>query len=318
MRALVRDRGGVSLRDVPPPGVRSPGEAVVEVALAGICRTDLSVAEGRIPAPEPLVLGHELAGTVVAVSRDVRVRARVQVGQRVACMPVLPCGACATCRAGDRWHCPRAGMLGLTQDGGFAEQVVLPAANLLPLPDTLDWRRGAYLEPVAAALGVLEAGLSPRERGAILGEGRIAALTLRVLRAGGFAHVTQRSAEAPLAADEEASLDFVVESRADAAALDLATRLLRPGGTLVLKSRPAAPVPVDLSRCVRRRLRLVGVAYGDPAAALDLLTSGRLEVADLLGEVAPLDDHARLFAAAAAGEATKLFVQPTAGAAVGV
>jgi L-iditol 2-dehydrogenase len=306
MAAVVRGAAGVALRQVAAPGVVAPDDVVVEVRRAGICRTDLHVADGLLACAPPRVLGHELAGVVRACGVGVR---RVAPGDRVTAIPFAPCGACGPCAANAPPHrCLAPAMLGWHRDGAFAEAVRVPERCVLPVPDGLDDARAAFVEPVAAALAVTRARLLPGQRGVVLGAGRILALCLRVLASEGIA-------AAPLDPDADgspgaASLDFVVETAATEASLRLALTLLRPGGTLVLKSRPAGPVPLDVALAVRREVTVRAVAYGAFEDAIARLASGRLEVADLLGATYPLARYAEAFAEARRGEATKVFLAP--------
>jgi threonine dehydrogenase-like Zn-dependent dehydrogenase len=318
MKALVlRDRTA-ALEEIAAPACEQPDDVVVGVAVAGVCRTDCYLATGQMavrPAAAPLVLGHELAGVV----REAGPASGFAPGERVACMPLLGCGQCAVCWAGRPHVCPHGQMLGLDRDGGFAELVRVPASALVRVPAGLSLRQAAFAEPVAAALavpealtaartGALEARAARDSRGLILGQGRIAILTARVLAAAGFGAVTVRPVSGRVDASETDAFDFVVETTASESAFAAALALLRPRGTLVLKSRPPRPVALDVVGCVRKELRLVGAYYGSLAEALHLMHTGALEVDDLLGPGHALADHQAVFAAELAGdEARKQF-----------
>lgn len=302
MKALVRHRDSVVVEDVARPLLVSPRAVRIGVAFGGICRTDLYVAEGQIACAVPRILGHEVAGTVESVGPAVT---RIAVGQPVTVMPAIACGACLACR-GERAHeCERPSFLGLDRDGGFAEWLVVPEDAVATLPSGVSLRRGAYAEPVAAALGVLEAGLAPSMTGAVIGDGRIAELSARVLASAGFDRVARARDPDALG---EGELDFVVETGLAAGGLDTLDGLmrpLRPGGTLVLKSRPPRPVDLDVRAAVARRLTIRAVGYGRFGRALELLASGAVEVDDLFGDDFELADFERAFAAARADESRK-------------
>lgn len=268
MRALVRGTQRTRLMEVPTPEVARPDEVKIRVELAGICRTDLYAAAGMRACRAPVVLGHEVAGIVEAVGAAVT---RVRVGDRVA---VSPFRGGAT--GADRWA-----MMGVDFDGGFADYTVLPESMLYACPETLDARRAAYVEPVAASMAPLRVPIRPEQRGLIYGVGRIAGLTEAVLRAAGFHNIF-------IGMDgEDGAYDFVIETRADR--LDEALRLTRDGGLLVLKSRPAQPVRLNLLDAVQREVRMVGAHYGSFEEAIAWLDEGRLEVDHLLGPEHPLD-----------------------------
>src|SRR5262245_36421550 len=151
MKAIVRRRDGVALRDVPVPEPRH-GEVRVRVRMVGVCRTDVHAARGLVPCAEPVILSHEAAGTIHALGPGVE---RLRLGDRVAVLPVFGCEACVVCQRGDAINCPRRGMLGLDLDGAFAEYVCVPARNVYPVPEHVGWEEAAYAEPVAAARAIL-------------------------------------------------------------------------------------------------------------------------------------------------------------------
>jgi L-iditol 2-dehydrogenase len=253
MRALVRTTDGVVLatRAVPV------GEVIVDVAYAGVCRSDLAVIDGAIAVEPGRVIGHELSGFVD--------------GEPVTVIPFVD----------GRW-------LGIDRDGAFADRVSVPASCVLRLPRGLSLLHGAYVEPVAAALGVIDS-IERGDRVLVTGQGRIAELTARVVTAFG-AEVAR----------EGDGFDVVIEhdGRANIAAL-------RDGGTLVLKSRARRQVALDAGELVARNLTVRGASHGSFTAAIDWLHAGRIVVDDLLATPRPLEEFARVFADARASEAAK-------------
>jgi len=189
-------------------------------------------------------------------------------------------------------------MLGLDRDGAFAEALTLPAEQVYPVPEGLSLCHAALAEPVAACLAVLKADLSGG-RPLLLGRGRIALLTQRIL--------ANRGIQAPIAQGDEAPgrWDPIIEASGTAEGLTQALSMIRPGGLIILKSRPPRPLPLDILQSVRKEVRLQGVHYGDFSEALQLLS--HLPVDDLIGEVQPLSSYRELFAAARDGEERKLF-----------
>lgn len=285
------------------PEVRA-GDVEISVVCAGICRTDLHVASGRIPTRPGRILGHELAGRVSRVGGAVSGFRR---GDRVTVFPIIGCGDCSCCTTARPWLCAASAMLGVGRDGGFGDAVVVPERAVHRLPDSLSFREGAYAEPVAASLAVLRASIPRGAAGVILGSGRIAELTRRILATAGVDAELVRVDADPL---PPRSLDFVVETVATEAAFDLALHALRPGGTLVLKSRPADKVALDVTKAVAREVTLEAVAYGPMDEALSLLGTGALRVEDLLGPSFDLADHHAAFALATEDESQKVFLRP--------
>lgn len=293
MKALVKEGGSLGLRRLPVPRPRED-EVLVRVEAAGVCRTDLFVAQGKLASADPVVLGHEFSGVAV------------ESGSRVAVMPAIPCGTCRACDDSRGALCPRPSMLGVDRDGAFAEFVSVPARAVHALPDGVSFAEGAYAEPVAAAMAVLKAGLRTEERGLVYGTNRIARLVVRVLRAHGFREIGIPDGR-PLARDR---YDFVVETTPTAEAFAAMIEAVRPGGRILLKSRPHGPVAIDLSAAVKKEVTLQGVAYARFSEAIDLLGRRGLDLADLVGPARPLEDFERVLAEAGRDESFKSFFCP--------
>ncbi len=307
MRAIVKDGKTVSLGTIRDPTVDRDDDVVVRVRSAGLCRTDVFVADGVIRTRNPLVLGHEFSGVVEAVGSGV---SRAKAGDRVAVFPVIACGACRECRTGRADLCQRTSMLGLESDGAFAELVKIPERAVYPIPDALPFRHGAYAEPVAASLAVMKSGIRPEEKGLVYGENRIAELTLRILEAYGFADVRVLQPTSEAARDLADAFDFVIETLATTETLSDILDMTRPGGRIVLKSRRYQPVSLSVARCVRKEVTFSAVNYGDFGEAVRLLAGRRIDVEDLFGENYPMEAFDRMLEAGRSGESLKLFLEP--------
>jgi L-iditol 2-dehydrogenase len=225
-------------------------------------------------------------------------------------MPALACGNCSACRTGATIQCSEYRLLGLDRDGAFAEAVVVPAAAVYRLPDHVSFAAGAYTEPVAAALGVLDADLPPRGHGLLFGDGRFVRLVEAILHLHGFRDVS-RGGPSPTPSE----FDFVIETGVSAQTMPAILDAVRPGGIVVLRSRPPEPVPLDVSRAIRKRVRFVAVNYGSFSHSLALVSDGRLPLQDILGDSWPLEAFETVFARARGTEERKLFfaLAPTTG-----
>lgn len=285
MRALRRIDARVGI-DERPALIPSAGQASIRVAYAGLCRTDVYVAQGLLSAANPITLGHEFSGTIAALGEGVK---RLRIGQRVAVMPILPCSACPQCLGDDPLVCQRTQMLGVDLDGGFADDVLVPAQAIYPIPDQLSLKVAAYLEPIAASMAALAAPIHPSQRGVIYGDNRIATLTERVLRASGFEELTVWT-QAPQALPKDA-YDFAIETVANAQVMSALISAVRPRGVLVLKSRPVAPVALDWRALLAKELTLRATQYAPFERAIELAMSERLHIEDLLGPAHPLEDY---------------------------
>jgi threonine dehydrogenase-like Zn-dependent dehydrogenase len=288
-----------------PRRALAPGEARVRITAAGLCRSDLDAAAGKVPRAVGRTLGHEAAGVVV--EGEAR-------GATVALSPWRPCAraACAACPARP-WRCEGARFLGVDDDGVFADEVIVDAAQLHRVPAALDPRHAAYLEPIAAALAVLEVPWPAPPRalvadGQVLvtGQGRIATLVARVVEAAAgsaprrLASLTERVEAARL----------VIETDATPTGLAAALAHVAPGGTLVAKSRVATPTALDWTQVVQREVRVFGAAYAPFAEARAWLVDRRVALDDLIGPSAPLGDYAAQLARARDAETHKLFFVP--------
>jgi len=302
MHALVCDQGLRYDPDFADP-VRLPGEALVRVRLAGICNTDLELVRGYLSFRG--VLGHEFVGEVVQASDP------VWVGRRVVGDINAACGECDTCRAGRHTHCPNRTTLGIShRDGAFADYLLLPQANLYPVPEAVPDEKAVFVEPLAAACEILEqVATCPTERVLILGDGKLGLLVAAVLRLTGAdlmiigrhaaklsiaeswgipVHMMEQGAQHGAFASSGNPpagielFDTVIECTGSPAGFAQARRLVRPRGTLVLKSTYHGDLRVDMSGLVVDEIKLVGSRCGPFAPALRMLEMGLIDPTPLI------------------------------------
>ncbi len=175
--------GKIDVREVARPDLL-PGDALVRVVGCGVCGSDLHwyLGDGPVPSVCP---GHEIVGEVAAV-RDGSLRE----GDRVAVEPLRPCGACDRCARDDYHLCRRLSILGVMEDGGFAEQLRVPVRSLYRLPDDLDSDVAVLTEPLAVAIhGTRLGGVGEQSRVLVLGSGAIGLLSIVAARSRGAAEV---------------------------------------------------------------------------------------------------------------------------------
>ena len=293
MRALRVGDSTTSLVEIAAPEPR--GEALVRVVLSGICNTDLEIARGY--AGFRGTIGHEFVGVIEDPGGGPLARGRRVVGEINA-----GCGSCARCAGGDPRHCATRTVLGIVgRDGAHADLLRLPARNLLPVPDGVPDEHAVFVEPLAAACGVLErCPLEPGAAIAIFGDGKLGLLCAMALSPHAPLLVGKHPAKLALARGiETASLDearrrgrafdIVIEASGGPSGFELALDLLRPQGTLVLKSTFHGGAPIDAARIVVDEIRVVGSRCGRFAPALDLLARGAVDVGPLISEVVSLD-----------------------------
>ncbi len=187
MRAAVISADRVTVETVPDPSP-GPREVLVKVAGCGICGTDLHIADGEFAPTLPVTPGHEFAGEIVGIGKDVT---ELRVGQQVAVDPSLHCGECYYCRRGKGNLCERWAAIGVTTTGGAAEFAVAPVANCVPLPDSVAPADAALIEPLSCAVrgfDVLEPKLG--DHFLIYGAGTMGLMMMELAKRAGAASVS--------------------------------------------------------------------------------------------------------------------------------
>jgi threonine dehydrogenase-like Zn-dependent dehydrogenase len=289
MRALVFDKtlSFQARHPEPPP---TSGDTLVRVRQAGICSTDLEIVKGYMNFRG--VLGHEFVGEVISSpNKDL-------VGQRVCGEINIVCGRCDLCLSGLSNHCRNRSVLGiLDHDGAFAEMLRLPAVNLHLIPKNVDDDSAIFVEPLAAAFQILkQIQIDSRKWVTVLGDGRLGLLVAQVLRdAGCPVRVIGKHPE-KLALCEKWQIrsrpladivprhdqDIVVDCTGSAAGIELAIQMVRPRGTIVLKSTVAAGKALNLAPVVIDEINIVGSRCGPFREAIRALAEKRIDVTSLI------------------------------------
>jgi len=316
MKALVIKDGHLELQERP---CRPPewGEALVRVRAVGICATDLHLLDGSQKFERsPQVLGHEIAGVVEKVGGGFF---SDWTGSRVIVDPVIGCGVCPYCRAGRKLLCKSGGELGTTGgDGGYAEYVIVPAANLYRWPSTLSFEEGAVMEPLNCTWGAfLRAQAQPGESVLIFGSGPAGLLFLALARASGCTPVymigrgevrlnlakqfgatetwVNRDAdlqEKVLQATGGRGPDIVVEASGADVAVHRAFEWVRPGGRVVLYGvSGTGRANIASNQIIQKDLQVV-TGIGSPLLwdkAVQLAAGGLIDFRSLVTHRFPLE-----------------------------
>lgn len=311
MRALRWDGTRLTLaRDLSDP-VRGAGEALVRVHLAGICRTDLEICHGYMGFRG--TPGHEWVGRVVDADDP------SLVGTRVVGEINLACGRCTWCSHGLGRHCPTRRVTGIVDaDGAFADLLVVPATVLHAVPARVPDTQAVFVEPLAAAFEILEQlGNVAGRRAVVLGDGKLGLLVAQVLGGAGADVLLAGRHPGKLAVAERLGVrtgepapgtDLVVDATGAATGLAAALALVRPRGTIVLKTTVGAEHRLDLARAVVDEVTIIGSRCGPFAPALAALADGSVAVAPLVDTVFPLDDAVAAFERAAAPGVLKVLI----------
>jgi D-arabinitol dehydrogenase (NADP+) len=310
MKALSINKPGHSeiiTRQRPEAGA---GQVVIEVACCGVCGTDVHIFRGEYLGDYPIVPGHEFAGTVVEVGPGV---SRFHVGDRVAVEPNLSCGRCEACLNNRQNFCENWQGIGVTLSGGMAEYVVAPEAAAFNI-GALSFETAAFMEPLSCVLhGVNKLALPPGSRVALFGAGPIGMQLVRTLRAFGAGRITvvdrndDRLAFARADGVEEAvsdvaevprdCFDCVIEATGVPALVPVALNCVRPGGEVLLfgVSPQESTSEIEPFQIFRKGISLHGsyTSLRNSYQALELLSTGRIRVDDLISHTLPLSEFER-------------------------
>jgi L-iditol 2-dehydrogenase len=325
MKALVLSQyRQLELADVPVPEP-GPNEVLVRVAACGICGSDVHGYDGssgrRIP---PIIMGHEAAGTVAAVGKDVT---GFFEGDRVTFDSTVYCGSCSNCLRGDVNLCDHRQVLGVScgdyrRAGAFAEFVVVPARIIYRLPHNLSFSEAAMLEAVAVAIHAVSLVPIGEDTSAlVLGAGTIGLLVQQALRAAGCSRVYVADVDAThlklsedlgatatlisgpellphvLQLTNENGVDVAIEAVGRNETVAVAIDSVRKGGSVVLVGNISPEVNLPLQKVVTRQIRLQGscASAGEYPRAIELMSSGEIRVKLLISAIAPLSEGARWF-----------------------
>jgi len=304
MRAVVFDGKQLTVDTQRDEPALAPDEAIIRPLLAGVCSTDIEICRGYMGYTG--VLGHEFVGVVEQVHESTGERGKALVGRRVVGSINCVCGKCDMCRSGLSSHCRDRTVLGIAgRDGCFADRFALPVRNLLEVPDALDDEQAVFAEPLAAACEInRQLHIEGKPYITVLGDGRLGLLVAQVLnQLNASVRVIGKHPE-KLARCEKwaikhrlledlvprADQDIVVDCTASASGLDLAMKLVRPRGRIVLKTTVADQSDVDLSPIVVNEIQVIGSRCGPFDEALAMLTEGQVDVLSLISRRLRLDN----------------------------
>lgn len=314
--ALFPEKDEVIFTELDKPAIKE-GEALIEVRYAGICGSDVNVWKGLHPtATYPRVPGHEFVGILRAVQGATKVE--MKPGDIVVVQPYDSCGICEACTSGKSNVCSSLSILGIHQDGGFAEYVAAPADKVYRLPDDTDLKIAALTEPLAVAVhDVRESGLKVGQNVLIIGGGPIGMLQalvskeagaakvfiseinenrIRFINSLGFDTINPGKQDMETVAKEVTDgkgFDVVFEVSGSKAGVETMTKVVKIGGTVMVIGMSPEKYPVDTGAMFAKELDLKGVRLHSQTAfegAVKLIASGKLApvLSKLIDRVFPL------------------------------
>jgi len=319
MRAIVLSADGVALDAGYTDPSPTAGEVLIRPTRMGVCATDLELARGYMDFAG--VLGHEFVGVVESLGQGVD---KSWLGKRVVGEINCVCGTCDMCQSGLKEHCRQRTVLGIAgRDGCFAERFALPASNLHAVPDNVDDDSAVFAEPLAAAYQILrQLTIQGRPYITVLGDGRLGLLCAQVLSKLNATVRCIGKHDAKLGLCEKWGVkhrllddvglrqdqDIVVDCTGSATGLTTALAMVRPRGTIVMKTTVAPPTAdgtspdvanlPDLSPIVIHEINVVGSRCGPFGTALEALSAGEVDVVSLISRRMKLADGASALRAA--------------------
>ena len=296
MKGLVFDETLKLVNDLDKPSPNK-GEVLIKTSMVGICNTDYEITKGYMGYKG--VLGHEFVGVVVDGDSD-------WIGKRVVGEINLGCNNCSYCAQGLQRHCPNRGTLGIWQkDGCFQEYFTLPVENLLEVPNNVSDEEIVFIEPIAAAMEILEqVHIKPFEKVALLGDGKLGLSIALILNAYNinFVHIGKHGDKLEISKnmgsktmllndvkDLTAQFDYVIEATGSTGGFETSLSLVKPRGTLILKSTIAAKEGLNLAGVVVNEITIVGSRCGLFAPAMRLFENKKINVKPLISKILPFD-----------------------------
>lgn len=329
--AVIQSVDVVSIEQVPDP-TPGPRDVIVEVIASGICGTDLHILEGKFAlSPFPIIPGHEFAGNVVAVGRDVH---DVQVGTRVAVDPNIPCGSCHFCKRGKSNLCEHFTAFGINIAGGAAQFAKVPVTNLYVLPDAIATKNAGLIEPLSCAVHAFDAlPRNPADHYLIYGSGTMGLIMMEMAKRHGSASVTMidlndarletarqlgctATSSTADAFDMPYGWDVVIDCTGSPAAIRDGLSRVAPGGIFHQfgVTDEHAKVEYEPFRVYNKEITIMGtmslVHSFDRAG--ELLASGVLNPDVMISHRFSLVDYARAIEQFKAGVGRKITVEPNA------
>ncbi len=306
-----------------PISARKPrqkkGEALIRIDLAGICATDLEILLGYMEFRG--ILGHEFVGTVES-SEEQRL-----IGKRVVGEIFVPCRECSHCKQGLQKHCPHRSVIGISgRDGAFAEYLTLPNENLHTIPDGLSDEEAIFVELLAAACEIPErVSFHEKTRVVVLGDGRLAAMAAQVVALHSRDTIVLGLNMKKLRALEEVGLrteivenknnlgkdfDIVVDCTGKPTGLPLAVELLKPQGTVVLKSTFHGALDWNPAPIVINEITVVGSRCGPFEKALSMLVEKKVKTKPFVTAVYDIGEFDRAVQRARHADSFKVLIRP--------
>lgn len=342
MRAAVFDGKNIELKERDIPKI-APNQVLLKLKNSGICGTDISIFQGHLPTPVPIIPGHELSGIIEKVGANVR---KDLISKRVTSeINANICGTCYFCKNGIPTNCIHRKALGIDIDGAFAEYIAIDKYLVHELPDNVTFEQGTFVEPLAAAVNTFE--LMPFDSKdkwiAIFGAGKLGLLILQVAKNYHrvFPEIIQNSPKIVVVNRTEEKLkiakklsadylinsstedpvkkikeltdglgaDIVVETTGNPTMMNQVTESTRTRGKIALKSTHGLPTPINITDVVVREISLYGTRCGPFDKALKFMNKDLINTDILVGSKFALTNIKEAFKEAESGNSIKVLIE---------
>ncbi len=321
MKALVYNKELKLDNNYPIPDVKE-NEVLIKTLMVGICNTDYEITKGYMGYQG--VLGHEFVGIVEKTGSNVD---KNLINKRVVGEINLACNNCEWCHKGLGRHCPNRSTLGIfKKDGCFSEYFTLPKENVIEISDNIDNETATFTEPLAAAYEILEQlHIRPDSKVALVGDGKLGLCISLVFSALNidFIHIGKHEEKlnisksngvktmllSELKDSHKKSFDFVIEATGSTGGFELSSSLVKPRGTLVLKSTITAKEGLNLASIVVDEITVVGSRCGQFRPILRLLEQGKINVKPLISGIYSVDDFEKAFEENSKKDTLKILVK---------
>lgn len=307
----------IEISEVPELAPPKPGWAIVETKAVGICGSEMHVYLGENPVlSPPLIQGHEFSGVIKALNGA----SDFQIGDRVTVNPVVACGLCNSCRAGKRYLCDDAYVIGGEVNGAFGGEVYVPIRNLVSISDRLPFISATLIEPTSVAVHTV--GSLSGQTVLIIGQGTIGLLCLQIAKLNGNRVITMDVSNEVLAVSKTLGSDKIINSKSQDAGKELAAYLgedqldvvidavcnpvtanfavsqVKKGGRITWVGIPKKSFEFDLVTLLCKEIRLyTSYLYSeeDFVKARDLVQNGAIKAEAIISKVFPFSKAAEAF-----------------------
>lgn len=294
MDAIVLENKDVKVKHFDMPKIKKTDDILIKVKSVGLCKTDLMLSKGLLPCNEGQILGHEFSGIIVEVGNQVKT---LKANDKVAVNPVL---------FFDDNNYSDYKMLGIDQNGALTEYIIVPEKNVYKVPDQISFEVAAYLEPIAAAMSILNIRFEKDKKVLIFGSGRIARLSHFILKTEGYTNI--QTAESIDQIESLDMFDIIIENGIDNDKFNQLIKHLKIRGTFILKSRHLKEVSFNGVEIIKKEITLRGVNYGSFDDAYQFLINNHQYFNEFVGKSYPFDQYKSAFEDAINSDQYKQFI----------